>query len=203
MNKMANRTAAATCFRYYASTVDFGAVPFNQAAAQRMCRTSSSATFAEKSARQRQPGHVVEVAQHHRHRLDDPAQPIPMIDNNAVSPGPRNRPKWSGHGRHGRRQHFRRSGRTVGHRSSAGLLERRQRWPDGAASDGVQKQPEGVVASDLNGDGRPDIVSANFGADSISLLYTKPGGGFLPMGFVKTSSPAAAHRNRSASPSAT
>jgi hypothetical protein len=55
----------------------------------------------------------------------------------------------------------------------------------------VGKQPEGVAAKDLNGDGKPDIVTANFADNTLSVLLSIPSGGFLPAYAIKSSSPTA------------
>ena len=44
----------------------------------------------------------------------------------------------------------------------------------------VGTQPNGIVARDLNGDGRPDLAVANYGSDSVTVLLRQPGGGFAP-----------------------
>ena len=43
----------------------------------------------------------------------------------------------------------------------------------------VGAQPVSLIAADLNGDGRLDLVSANVGGDSISVLIGKGDGTFL------------------------
>ena len=42
------------------------------------------------------------------------------------------------------------------------------------------KQPKSVVLGDLNGDGRPDLVSANFGTKTVSVLLNRGGGRLWP-----------------------
>jgi hypothetical protein len=44
----------------------------------------------------------------------------------------------------------------------------------------VGTSPAGIVATDVNGDGRPDLAVANFGSESVSLLVRQAGGGFAP-----------------------
>lgn len=195
VNKNGQSHSRGDLFRYYASTVDFGAVPFNPSSGAKNVSDVIIGNFLPKNplvsaslVTSSKSLNIIGIV------WMTPAQPIPMIDNNAVSPGPGTGP----------------SGLATADMDGDGIsdvvvalsgtdqvqvfLSDGNGGLTAQPAMGVQKQPEGVVASDLNGDGRPDIVSANFGADSISLLYTKPGGGFLPMGFVKTSSPAAAHQ---------
>ena len=42
----------------------------------------------------------------------------------------------------------------------------------------VGPNPLGIVAPDLNGDGRPDLAVANSASDTVSILLRQPGGGF-------------------------
>ncbi len=49
-----------------------------------------------------------------------------------------------------------------------------------AASFPVGRDPRQVVIGDVDGDGVPDLVVANEGSDSISVLRGEPNGGFLP-----------------------
>jgi uncharacterized protein (TIGR03437 family) len=41
--------------------------------------------------------------------------------------------------------------------------------------------PSGVIAADLNGDGKPDLVVANTGSNSLSLFLNNGTGGFTPL----------------------
>jgi hypothetical protein len=43
----------------------------------------------------------------------------------------------------------------------------------------VGSSPEGLVASDFNGDGRPDLAVANLGDGGVSILLRQAGGGFV------------------------
>lgn len=182
-------------FRYYSNAVDLGAVPFNPSASAKAVTDVIVGNFLPKNP-------LVEASLVTTSKTLDimgvvwliPAQPIPMVGNNGVSPGVGTAP----------------AGLAAADMDGDGLsdvvvalsgtdqvqifLSDGMGGLAGQTPLAVQKQPEGVAASDLNGDGKPDIVSANFGADSISLLYTKPGGGFLPMGFVKTSGLPAKHQ---------
>ena len=160
-------------------------MPFNPTAAQRMCRTSSSATFLPKIARQRQPGHVVEVAQHHRHRLDDPAQPIPMIDNNAVSPGPGTGPSglatadMDGDGI---------SDVVValsGTDQSAGLLERRQRYSTAQPAMECKNNPKAWSRRISMATADPTSFQPTLGPIRSRFCTPNLAVVFLPMGFVK------------------
>ena len=46
---------------------------------------------------------------------------------------------------------------------------------------GVNSQPESVAVADLNGDGRLDIVTANYGTNMAGVLLGLAGGGFAPV----------------------
>lgn len=52
--------------------------------------------------------------------------------------------------------------------------------PEGAAIP-VGDAPVAISATDLTGDGRPDLAVANSGTDNVSVLIRQPGGGFTPM----------------------
>ncbi|HUN81289.1 MAG TPA: FG-GAP-like repeat-containing protein [Phycisphaerae bacterium] len=45
---------------------------------------------------------------------------------------------------------------------------------------GVGDQPYAIIAADLNGDTRPDLITANYQANTLSILRNAGGGGFLP-----------------------
>jgi hypothetical protein len=52
--------------------------------------------------------------------------------------------------------------------------------PELGAPLAVGTQPAGIIAADVNLDGRPDLAVANFGAETVSLLMRQPGGGIAP-----------------------
>jgi hypothetical protein len=52
--------------------------------------------------------------------------------------------------------------------------------PEGPAIP-VGDAPVAIAASDLTGDGRPDLAVANSGTDNVSVLVRQPGGGFAPL----------------------
>src|SRR5262249_29688188 len=54
-------------------------------------------------------------------------------------------------------------------------------WPTGTGT-----QPSAVVTGDLNGDGLPDIVTANKGTDSVTVFLAVPGGGYAKPTTVST-----------------
>lgn len=192
LNKDGRSHSRSDLFRYYASTVDFGSVPFNPSSSAKAVTDVIVGNFVPKI-----PLASASLVTSSK-TLDilgivwmTPAQPIPMIDSNAVSPGPGTGPSglatadMDGDG----------ISDVVVALSGSNQVQVFLNDGNGVLSPqpalAVQKQPEGVAAADINGDGRPDIVSANFGSDTISFLLTKPGGGFFPMGYVQTSSPVA------------
>ena len=45
----------------------------------------------------------------------------------------------------------------------------------------VGSGPNGLLAHDFNGDGRPDLAVTNVNDDNVTILLRQPGGGFAPM----------------------
>lgn len=48
--------------------------------------------------------------------------------------------------------------------------------PPGVYDAGVNSTPQNLATGDVNGDGRPDIVTANYGSSTVGVLLGQAGG---------------------------
>ena len=54
-------------------------------------------------------------------------------------------------------------------------------------STGTNSGPTGIAVADVNRDGRPDLVTANYGSNSVGVLLGLAGGGFAAVSIYPTS----------------
>src|SRR5688572_28103067 len=60
------------------------------------------------------------------------------------------------------------------------LEDRRQPSLTLASTNPVGAAPQAVVTADFNGDGRPDLATANYSASTVSVLLANPDGTYQP-----------------------
>lgn len=181
VNKDASSHTRSDLFRYYANKIDLGPLAVNPTGSSNDVSDLLIGNLVPKI-----PTAVASLAATFRSQDNMrlvwtiPAQPIPMIDSKTIAFAAGSAP----------------SGISAADMDGDGILDvvvalsgasqAQVFLNDGQGSlmglpaISTGSQPEGIAAGDLNGDGRPDIVTANKGNDTLSVIMSKPGGGYLP-----------------------